>query len=89
MTNKYLEGVSVVAQGAREQAVKIVNLNLANISNLLKIYHAKWKQSEKIPKPLDPPPPPPPPGTFRNKNVTFGQKRRIFRAKNNDHQNFT
>ena len=40
MSNKYLEGVSVVAQGARQQAVKIVNLNLANISNLLIIYHS-------------------------------------------------
>ena len=33
-----------------------------------------------IPKPVDHPL-----GTFRNKNVTFGQKRPVFKAKNNGH----
>ena len=35
------------------------------------------------------PGPPPPLVTFRDKNVTFGRKSRVFKAKNNDHQNFT
>ena len=28
-------------------------------------------------------------GTFRNKNFTFGQKSRVFKAHNNGHQNST
>ena len=28
-------------------------------------------------------------GTFMNPNVTFDQKSRVFKAKNNGHQNFT
>ena len=47
-----------------------------------------------IPKLVDPPAPGPPApplpllGTFGNKNVTFGQKSRVFKAKNYGHQNF-
>ena len=36
-----------------------------------------------IPKPVDPPAPL---DTFRNKNVTFGQKSQVIKAKNNGHQ---
>ena len=33
--------------------------------------------------------PSPPLGTFKNKNMIFGQKSQVFEAKNNVHQNFT
>ena len=55
------------------------------LSLLREALKKSWYLLGIIPKPVDPPPL----ATFRDKNVTFGQQSRVFKAKNNGHQNFT
>ena len=61
------------------------SLRLYNVSTVREAVK-KWCFLGIISKPVHPPFPL---GTCRNKNVTFGQKSRIFKAKNDGHQNFT